>query len=480
MISDISKVFARTKILATLGPATSEKDTIKKMMEAGLDGVRLNFSHGDYSTFDKYFRNIHEACVEENSPLAVLLDLQGPKIRIGKLAEPSFEIFSGEKIEISIEDFAGTKNKVSTSYKPLPNDAQIDDVILIDDGLIKLVVKEKTATSVICEVINGGILKPKKGMNLPGMKLSTNSITEKDFRDLEFALKYRLDYIALSFVRKADDILQLKEWLKNRGKDVPIIAKIEKPEAVENFEEIMKVSDGVMVARGDLGVECAAHEVPIIQKNIINRCNAVGKLVITATQMLESMINNPVPTRAEASDVANAVWDGTDVVMLSGETSVGKFPLKAITMMNDIVKHAENADGKKLSITYEVPASIEENLFDSFNKSIVAISEQVGAAAIVTFTKNGRTAQRLSKFKPKIRIIAISDSFDTMNRLCLKYGITSLFSTDVVKESAAIENAKRMIVESGHVRKGDIVLFTAGAPYSEKSRLNWLKFEVIE
>lgn len=479
MISDISKVFAKTKILATLGPATAEKETIKRLMEAGLDGVRLNFSHGDYSTFEKYFKNIHEACVEENSPLAVLLDLQGPKIRIGELLEPSFEINNGEKLEISVEDFLGTKNKVSTSYKPLPNDAKIGDTILIDDGLIRLTVVAKTATSVICEVINGGILKPKKGMNLPGMKLSTNSITEKDYRDLEFAMKHRLDYVALSFVREAKDILELRDWLRRNGKETHIIAKIEKPEAVENFEEILNVSDGIMVARGDLGVECAAHEVPIIQKNIISRCNAVGKLVITATQMLESMIHNPVPTRAEASDVANAVWDGTDVVMLSGETSVGKYPLKAVTFMNDIVKHAENSNGKKLIINYEVPSNIEENLFDSFNKSIVSISEQVGAAAIVTFTKNGRTAMRLSKFKPKIRIIAISDSFETMNRLCLKYGITSLFSADGVKESAAIDGAKKMIVDSGHVKKGDIVLFTAGAPYSEKSRINWLKFEVI-
>lgn len=480
MIADISKVFARTKILATLGPATSEKETIKSLMEAGLDGVRLNFSHGDYSNFEKLFKNIHSACVEENSPLAILLDLQGPKIRIGELAEPSFEISAGEKIEISIEDFKGTKERISTSYKPLPGDARIGDIILIDDGLIRLRIVDKTAASVFCEIVNGGILKPKKGMNLPGMALSTPSITEKDYRDLEFALKNRVDYVALSFVRKASDILELKEWLTKKGKDIPIVAKIEKPEAVENFEEILKVSDGIMVARGDLGVECAAHEVPIIQKHIISRCNAVGKLVITATQMLESMIHNPVPTRAEASDVANAVWDGTDVVMLSGETSVGKYPIKAVTMMNDIVKHAENANGKKLAINYEIPESIEENLFDSFNKSIVSISEQVNAAAIVTFTKNGRTAVRLSKFKPKIRVIAISDSFDTMNRLCLKYGVTSLFSTDVVKESAAIDNAKKMIVDSGHVKKGDIVLFTAGAPYSEKSRLNWLKFEVIE
>src|SRR5664280_973484 len=255
------------------------------------------------------------------------------KIRVGELETPEVELVTGETIEITVDDIKGNKKIISTSYKSLVDDANEGDPILIDDGLIRLRIRDERKRSVICLIENGGILKPKKGMNLPGMKLSTPSVTEKDFRDLEFALRHRVDYVALSFVRSAHDIIHLRDWMRARDKVLPIIAKIEKKEGVDCFEEILETADGIMVARGDLGVEMHPQDVPIIQKNIIKRCNAVGKMVITATQMLESMIVNPIPTRAEASDVANAVWDGTDVVMLSGETSVGKFPFKAVQMM---------------------------------------------------------------------------------------------------------------------------------------------------
>lgn len=479
MIQEISQVFARTKILGTLGPSSNSKEVIKELMELGLDGVRMNFSHGDYSFFEEVFKNVDLACIEEESPLAILIDLQGPKIRIGSLQEPSYEISKGHKIEITIEDMIGTAEKVSTSYKLLAKDAKIGDKILVDDGLIRLNIIDKKENSVICEVVNGGTLKPKKGMNMPGMQLSTPSITEKDFKDLEFAVNHRVDFVALSFVRSPDDIIQLKNWLKERGKEIQVIAKIEMKEAVDRFEEILKVSDGIMIARGDLGVELEPSEVPIVQKQIIERCNSVGKLVITATQMLETMINNPIPTRAEASDVANAVWDGTDCVMLSGETSVGKYPAKVVTMMNNIVRNAERSTEIFRKIDYETPEALEEKLFDSVNKGIVSISERVNAKAIVVFTHQGRTALSLSKFRPKCRIIAISDSFDTMNSLCLRWGVTSLFYKDIIKESAVIEEAKKLIYDAGHVNKGDLVIFTAGAPYSDKSRLNWLKFEII-
>lgn len=479
MIQEISQVFARTKILGTLGPSSNSKEVIKELMELGLDGVRMNFSHGDYSFFEEVFKNVDLACIEEESPLAILIDLQGPKIRIGSLQEPSYEISKGHKIEITIEDMIGTAEKVSTSYKLLAKDAKIGDKILVDDGLIRLNIIDKKENSVICEVVNGGTLKPKKGMNMPGMQLSTPSITEKDFKDLEFAVNHRVDFVALSFVRSPDDIIQLKNWLKERGKEIQVIAKIEMKEAVDRFEEILKVSDGIMIARGDLGVELEPSEVPIVQKQIIERCNSVGKLVITATQMLETMINNPIPTRAEASDVANAVWDGTDCVMLSGETSVWKYPAKVVTMMNNIVRNAERSTEIFRKIDYETPEALEEKLFDSVNKGIVSISERVNAKAIVVFTHQGRTALSLSKFRPKCRIIAISDSFDTMNSLCLRWGVTSLFYKDIIKESAVIEEAKKLIYDAGHVNKGDLVIFTAGAPYSDKSRLNWLKFEII-
>lgn len=478
MISNTESV-AKTKILATLGPATKEVNAIRRLINVGIDGVRLNLSHGTYDFFEEIFNSIHTACLEENSPLAVLVDLQGPKIRIGELERLSIDLVTGELIEITIEDIKGNEKIISTSYKQLADDAKIGDPILINDGLIRLKVILKKNKSLVCEIVNGGILTPKKGMNLPGMNLSTPSITEKDFKDLEFVLKHRVDYIALSFVRSAKDVVELKKWLTEKGKNIPVIAKIEKKEAVDNLFEIILAADGIMVARGDLGVELPPQDVPVLQKSIIRQCNALGKLVITATQMLESMINSPVPTRAEASDVANAVWDGTDVVMLSAETSVGKFPFQAVQIMNDIVKNAELHHEDRAANYFIKPDSLQENLFDSVGRAIVEISKQINAQAIVVFTFEGRTARIISKYKPDSRIIAISNSFGTMNNLCLRRGVTSVYRETIDKEHLAIDDAKELILNSGLAKKGDLIIFTAGAPYSEKSRANWLRFEVI-
>jgi pyruvate kinase len=471
--------FARTKILCTLGPATNSSETIRNLIRSGMNGIRLNFSHSDYEFYTKLYKEIDKACVDAKTPIAVLMDLQGPKIRIGELEQPEIEIISGDTIEITTDEVKGTKELISTSYKPLPEDAEINDPILIDDGLIRLKIIEKKRNSVVCKIEDGGILRPKKGMNLPGMRLSTPSVTAKDFNDLEFALKYRVDYIALSFVRSAKDILHLRQWLESKNQVKPIIAKIEKKEAIDNFEEILEAADGIMVARGDLGVELPPQEVPIIQKMIIKKCNAVGKLVITATQMLESMIHNPVPTRAEASDVANAVLDGTDTVMLSGETSIGKFPAQTVKIMNDIVRKAEIYLQPLKEDEFVIPANLEENLFDSTGKAISAMSRQVNASAIVVFTFKGRTARNLAKFRSPSRIIAVSNSFETMNNLCLRWGVTSIYMDEIDKEHITMDKAKKLILEAGLVKAGDIVIFTAGAPYSEKSRTNWLRFEAI-
>ena len=470
---------AKTKILATLGPATQDVEGIRQLILAGIDGVRLNLSHGSYDFFEEVFNSIHTACLEENSPLAVLVDVQGPKIRIGELEQPSINLISGNSIEITIDDIKGNDKIISTSYKQLANDAEIGDQILINDGLIRLIVTQKKTKSLVCEIVNGGILTAKKGMNLPGMKLSTPSMTEKDFKDLEFVLKHRIDYIALSFVRSANDVVELKKWLASKGNNTPVIAKIEKKEAVDNLFEIILASDGIMVARGDLGVELPPQDVPVLQKSIIRQCNALGKLVITATQMLESMINSPIPTRAEASDVANAVWDGTDVVMLSAETSVGKFPFRTVQIMNDIVKNAEYHREDRTNNYFITPDSLQENLFDSVGKAIVEISKQINAQAIVVFTFEGRTARIISKYKPESKIIAISNSFGTMNNLCLRWGVTSVYRETIDKEHLAIDDAKELILNAGLANKGDLIIFTAGAPYSEKSRANWLRFEVI-
>lgn len=479
MINSVKDKFSKTKILATLGPKTSSSETIKKLINAGVDGARLNMSHGSYEFFTELFENINNACVELNLPLAILVDLQGPKIRIGELIRPSIEIKTGEKIEITIDDIKGNKHIISTSYKNIVDDAHIGEPILINDGLIKLKIIEKKQRSIICEIENGGTLSPRKGMNLPGMKLSTPSITEKDYKDLEFVLHHRIDYIALSFVRSSNDIIELKKWLNDKGKEIPVIAKIEKKEAIDDFDAILEVSDGIMVARGDLGVELTPQEVPFHQKEIIKRCNEEGKLVITATQMLESMISFPMPTRAEASDIANAVWDGSDVVMLSGETAIGKFPLQAVKIMNEIIFNAENHNVESRKLNFINPENFEENLFDSMFRGIATICKQIKAKAVVVFTFKGRTARGLSKYRPGANIIAISNNFETMNSLCLRWGVTSFFMEKIDKENIAVDKAKEIILNTGLVNEGDVVIFMSGTPFSDKSKVNWLRFEVM-
>lgn len=471
--------FVKTKILATIGPATSTRENLEAIVNSGINGIRLNFSHGDFNFFENIFNTINEICVSKSLPIPILVDLQGPKIRIGQLSKPEIELKSGNKIEITAIDLLGTSEKISTSYKQLPQDANIGDLILIDDGLIKLQIVDKKKESVLCNIIEGGILKPKKGMNLPGMKLSTPSVTETDYKNLEFALQHRVDYIALSFVRNASDILTLREWLRKGGFDKPIIAKIEKQEAVENFESILSVADGIMIARGDLGVELQPHNVPIIQKRLIRRCNEAGKLVITATQMLESMVNNPIPTRAEASDVANAVWDGTDVVMLSAETSVGKYPAQTVRVMKEIISNAECSHDFETPINFEVPSEIQEKLFDSMNKGICAISKQINAKAIVAFTSKGNTPNSLAKFKPNAKIIAVTDNFDTMNKLNLRWGVTSLYCKDISYRYNAAGEARNLITENKLVEKGDLVIYTEGGLKISNIRENWIRFEVI-
>ena len=469
----------KTKILATLGPRTSNVEGIKKLIAAGVNAVRLNMSHGNYDFFSSLFENIHTARTDLNSPLAILADIQGPKIRIGELKEPQIEIFSGNEIEITTDSIIGNDNIISTSYKSLCKDAEVGDLILINDGLIRLKIIKKKESSIVCEIKNGGILSPRKGMNLPGMKLSTPSLTEKDFSDLDFLLNKPVDYIALSFVRKPKDIIELKEWLIKKGKSVPVIAKIEKKEAIDSFDSILNAADGIMVARGDLGVELSPAKVPVIQKEIIKRCNETGKLVITATQMLESMINSPIPTRAEAADVANAVWDGTDVVMLSGETSIGKYPFETVKMMQEIIITSEQHFIMNENIKFQVPEALEENLFDSVLKGITSVAEQIKANAIVVFTYKGRAARGLAKFRPAAKIVAISDSFETMNNLCLRWGVNSLFIDKIDKQHAAIEEAKELILNAGLVNKGDLVIFLSRAPFTEKGRSDFLHFEVL-
>jgi len=467
--------FVKTKILATIGPSSDSEESLSSLVDEGVNAFRLNFSHGDKDYFTELFKRIHNVCEKKKLPIAIIQDLQGPKIRVGKLESEFVLLETDNSIEITVEDIIGNKNIISTSYKTLIKDAKIGDTILIDDGLIKLEVVEKKENSLVCKIIIGGILKPKKGMNLPGMQLSEPSVTLRDKENMEFAFKDRVDYVALSFVRHQNDIIDLKKWMAEKGFQKPIIAKIEKPEAVENFEEILKVADGIMIARGDLGVELAPQLVPIIQKNIIQRCNSVGKLVITATQMLESMMNNPIPTRAEASDVANAVLDGTDVVMLSGETAAGKYPLTTIKIMKSILSSTEPQTQFQTKVKYEIPTNQVDNIFDATGKSFAEIANQVNVSAIVVFTHLGRKARTIAKFRPAAPIFAFSDSFETLNILNLYRGITPFYLENIKYKDKSIDLAKEFLINNKLCETGDLILFTAGAPITDNTRTSWIQ-----
>jgi len=469
----------KTKILATLGPSTDSEEKILQLVDAGVNGFRLNFSHGDEEYFKTLFERINLVCEARKLPIPIIQDLQGPKIRIGKLKKEKIKIKSGNSIEITIDAIEGDDKIISASYQQLIKDAHVGDTILIDDGLIKLEVAEKRARSLICNIIVGGKLKSKKGMNLPGMKLSTPALTEQDKKNLEFALQYRVDYVALSFVRSADDIVELRNWLTEKGFDKPIIAKIEKPEAIENFEEILKVTDVIMVARGDLGVEMEPQLVPTIQKKIIRRCNEVGKLVITATQMLESMITNPIPTRAEASDVANAVLDGTDVVMLSGETAAGDYPIQTVEMMREILLSIQTQSPFVFNVNWEAPKDKTENIFDATAKGFAQIGDQIKADAIVVFTHAGRLAMRMSKYNPNADIYAFSDDFTVLNALNLHKSITPLYLKDINDEYYYMRRSVEILKENEFVDEGDVLLFAAGAPLAEVDRKSWVRFKVV-
>lgn len=476
MISNKRNSFKNTKILATLGPASDSREKIIELISAGIDGVRLNFSHGNHDYYDMVFKNVNDACVVTSEPIAILVDLQGPKIRVGELLLPEYTLNENDPVEITTEEIVGTKEKFSCSYKGIVNDAKPGDHIYIDDGLIKLLVVSKDKESLFCVVLEGGILKPKKGINLPGMELSLPSLSKKDYEDLDFALTHRVDFIALSFVRTANDIIELRNYLLDKGFDKNIIAKIEKPEAVKNFDEILEAADGIMIARGDLGVEMMPQEVPVIQKSIIRKCNMHGKLVITATQMLESMIHNPVPTRAETSDVANAVWDGSDVVMLSGETSVGEYPVESVEMMQDIlIETEEHMDLVQQERVFRSGTS-HETVFESVGRALSNMAVQLGAEAVVSFTRRGRMAKAMSKFRPSTKIVAMSDSFEVMNVLRLIWGIIPIYFEDVADEQTAITIAKKILLEDEIVAEGSTIIFTSGAPVDEKGKDIWIRF----
>lgn len=452
----------KTKIIATIGPASNTKDMLRKLTKAGMNVARLNFSHGSYKEHGRVIDRIRSISKEMKQPIGILLDLQGPKIRTGMLKDRKpVTLRRNRTFLITSKDVpAGTADIVSTTYTSLAEDVKKGDKILLDDGLIELKVVTTTKDTVTCTIVHGGILKEHKGINLPGVNVSAPALTEKDKMDLEFGIKSKVDYIALSFVRKPEDIRYIKSVMKKQDADIPVIAKIEKPEAVESLDEILEITDGVMIARGDLGVEMRPEQVPNIQKQIIDKAIRANKMVITATQMLETMISNPVPTRAEASDVANAIFDGTDAVMLSGETASGRYPEKAVQMMSRIASEAEASPFMTYNIHHE--RDHEDLVTNAVAQSAVNILHELDAVAIVVFSISGKTSKIISKQRPCKPVYAFSPSIEVFNRFSLVWGVTPLIIPKINDARKIIDAGEKILRDKKLIRKKDIVIIVTG------------------
>lgn len=466
----------RTKIVATIGPASSSPEILKQMIFAGMNVARLNFSHGSYDDHARMVALLREVSLELDTPITLLQDLQGPKIRVGQLPKGDRHLIPGEFLTLlPIAQFKDDPGTISIDYPHLAEEAQPGTQVLLDDGLLELVVEAVEGEAVLCKVVEGGILKSRKGVNLPSLDLRLPSVTEKDEQDLDFGLAQGVDWVSLSFVRKAEDVKTLKQLLLDKGYgDVPVIAKIEKPQAIANLQEIVAEVDGLMVARGDLGVEISPERVPILQKQIIRLCNLNCKPVITATQMLDSMIRNPRPTRAEASDVANAILDGTDAVMLSGESAVGDFPVKAVQMLAKIAEHVEQ------DLNFVNTPAAESDETHALSEALTAIVSVLDLRCIVTFTSSGYTAILASKERPSIPVLALTLDEKVYHRLNLVWGVIPLLIDQPVKTfEELIAQAENLLLEKNLAVSGDRILIMAGIPTEISKGTNFLKIHRV-
>jgi pyruvate kinase len=464
-----------TKIVCTIGPASDSVEMLERLIQAGMNVARLNFSHGSHEEHGRRIANIRKAAENLRANVAILLDTKGPEIRLGTLKESVF-VVEGQEIVLTIRDEIGQGNVFPVTYKGLTKDVVPGNTVLIDDGLIGLEVKEVAEDDIVCVVKNGGEILPGKGINLPGVDVNLPGVTEKDVADIIFGIKKGVDFIAASFVRKPGDVLEIRRILEENGGDIDIIAKIENRAGVKNLDEILKVSDGVMVARGDLGVEIPAEEVPIVQKMIIDKCNRAGKPVITATQMLDSMMRNPRPTRAEASDVANAIFDSTDAVMLSGETASGKYPVQSVETMARIASKAETAveyNGKAKGVS-TLPTITDAISHASFN-----IAHDLKAGAIITPTASGYTAKMVSKYRPKAPIIAATPSPQVKRKLCLVWGVYSVLVPETTGTDEMVGKAVAAALKEHLIKCGDLVVVTAGVPASSPGTTNLIKVHIV-
>jgi pyruvate kinase len=470
----------KTKIVATIGPASASKAVLKEMIMAGLDVVRLNFSHGAHEVHQEVIENVRAINKELGTNTALLADLQGPKLRVGEMENNGVELVKDQLITITTEKQIGTNKVIYTNYKEFPADVKPGEHILLDDGKLVMVI-EKTdgKKNVQAKVIQGGILSSKKGLNLPSTKVSLPSLSQKDIEDLHFALSHDVDWIGLSFVRNANDIVALKAIIQESAKHAKVVAKIEKPEAVDQIDEIIAETDAVMVARGDLGVEIPLQNVPLVQKLIVRKCVEAAKPVIVATQMMESMITNMTPTRAEVTDVANAVLDGADAVMLSGETSVGKFPVEAIRIMNNIVTQAENYDG--IYYKEEAPDANDESRFltDSICFSACRLAQRTKASAIVAMSFSGYTGYRVAGWRPHANVFVFTGNKRILTQMNLVWGVKAFYYDKMVSTDQTIADIRYQLKKLGYIKDGDFVVNIASMPINEQGMTNMVKISKV-
>lgn len=476
----MKKIQKRTKIVATLGPASAQKDVLTQLIAKGVDVCRLNFSHGSQDDHLKVINTIKEINKEHPFHVAILADLQGPKIRIGKMKEGGAILVNGSQIEMTTEELIGDEKRVYITYENFPNDVKENEIILLDDGKLQLrVLSTNHKDSVICEVVHGGILTSRKGVNLPNTKVSIPSLTEEDLDNLNFALDHGADWIAMSFVRSAEDIKQCKEIIAAKGSHAKVIAKVEKPEAIDNIDAIIEATDAVMVARGDLGVEMPMEEVPGLQKIIVQKCRNLSKPVIIATQMLESMITTPRPTRAEVNDVANSVLDGADAVMLSGETSVGEFPEIVIETMAKIITHVESTSYPYYSAKSDA-SNPETVIQDSICGSSIFLAEKTKASAIAVMTSSGYTALETSSYRPDANIYVFTGNTQLLNQLSLVWGVSTFIYKKYESTDGTIQDVNELLRENQLVDPGQIVINTASTPLHKKGKTNTIRVSVVQ
>ena len=469
----------KTKIICTMGPNTEDKELLKQLALHGMDIARINFSHGDYEYHAATIQRIKEVREELDLPIAILLDTKGPEIRVGKLKDNKMLLEDGASVTLTTDVIEGADGIIPITYQDLPKDVVVDNRILLDDGLMELKVVSTTDTTITCTVVAGGELSSNKGVNVPNVKVNLPAITEKDKEDIAFGIEHDIDFIAASFVRNADAITEIKDILKaHRAEDIDIIAKIENREGVDNMDSILEVADGIMVARGDLGVEIPAQEVPFVQKELITKCNQAYKPVITATQMLDSMIHNPRPTRAEVTDVANAIYDGTDVIMLSGETAIGKYAVEAVTMMAEIAEETESHLNYELHMRKK---KMKENLdiSSAVAFSSVATASNVDAKYILTSSMSGGTARVVSKFRPEARIIGLSPVGKTLRKMQIFWGVTPLRTKHVAHTDEILNLAVDTVKDAKLVEDEDVVVMTAGSVYGEHAITSMMKVFII-